>query len=106
VITKCEEDLRTNEALTPTEQDFAALDKSRKEVEALLKERTAAYQEEWKAKDRDPAPDEDEWYQIAESQDTGEGDIYEIVGEPFRGDEDPFPELSKYAHLLTLKECN
>jgi hypothetical protein len=97
VITKCEEDLRTNENLTPTEQDFAALVKARKEVEELLKERTTAYQEEWKSKGRDPAPEEDEWYKIVESEDTGEEPMYEIVGEPHWGHEDPFPTGSEYA---------
>ena len=95
MITKCEEDLRTNENLTPTEQDFAALVKARKEVDELLEERTTAYREEWKVKGRDPAPEEDEWYRIVESEDTGEGPMYEIVGEPHWSYEDPFPTGSE-----------
>jgi hypothetical protein len=96
VFTRCEEDLRTDENLTPTEQDFAALVKARKEIDALLEERTIASQEEWKAKGRDPAPEEDEWYKIVESEDTGEGPMYELVGGPHWSYEDPLPTSSEY----------
>lgn len=103
MITKCEEELRTNEDLTPNEEDFAAFVELRQEVEALLKERATAYREEWKAKGRDPAPDEDEWYQIAESEDTGKGEIYEMGSAPQRGRDWPF-NGSEYFRMLTMED--
>jgi hypothetical protein len=47
-------------------------------------------------KGRDPAPEEDEWYKIVESEDTGEGPMYELVGGPHWSYEDPLPTSSEY----------
>jgi hypothetical protein len=56
----------------------------------MLKDRTDKYHQEWKAKGRDVAPSEDEWYQIVETESSNQGPIFEFIGEPFKGSDWPF----------------
>lgn len=56
----------------------------------MLQERTRDYQDEWKAKGKDAAPTEDEWYEIADARDSDE--VFVMVGEPFNGSDWPFVE--------------
>jgi len=87
-----------------SERDFAGLAQAKKEVEEELRDRTATYQDWWKtAKGRDPAPDEEEWYQIEEAQQiaSGGGAIYQAVstGGPYAGSDWPFPAgTGEYFH--------
>ena len=74
------------------EQSAANLAAAKQGVEELLAKRTEEYEAEWKAKGRDPAPEEDEWHQITEAKDSeaadpeaGEGAINELVEEPSCG---------------------
>jgi hypothetical protein len=56
----------------------------------MLKDRTSKYQQEWKAKSRDIAPSEDEWYRIVESESSNNETLFEFIGEPFKGSDWPF----------------
>jgi hypothetical protein len=65
-----------------TERDIRGLAMAKQETERELRDRTAAYQAWWKtAKGRDPAPDEDEWYQIEEARQVAAGENW-IYGIP------------------------
>ena len=65
----------------------------------MLKDRTDEYQQKWKAKGRDVAPSEDEWYQIVETESSNQGPIFEFIGEPFKGSDWPFG--ARAGELLT-----
>jgi hypothetical protein len=65
------------------DRDLAALAKVKQGVEAMLEERKKGYEDEWRAKGRDP-PTEDEWYDIVENEvgedDDGSAEIFESSG--------------------------
>lgn len=84
LIAKCEKDPVAGE------RGLAALADVKKGVEAMLEERKKSYEDEWKAKGRDP-PDEDEWYEIVEGKaGDGDGEGIELIGEAFKGGDSPF----------------
>jgi hypothetical protein len=68
------------------ERDLAALTEVKQGVEAMLEERKEGYEDDWKAKGRDP-PDGDEWYDIVENEvgEEGSAETFENIGEPSKG---------------------
>lgn len=85
-VAKCEED---RQAWGAEDRDMAALAEARKEVEAMLKDRTTSYAEEWKEKGRVPAPTMDEWYKIVKPERGGKSEAWEFL-EPRKGSDLPF----------------
>jgi hypothetical protein len=106
VVAKCEK------LPNMAERDFAGLAQAKKEVEDELRDRTTTYQDWWKTeKGRDPAPEEDEWYELEEAQQiaAGGGEIYQAAssGGPYTGSDWPFPDLNgKYFHRALLNSLN
>jgi hypothetical protein len=62
------------------DRDLAALAEVKQGVEAMLEELKKGYEDEWRAKGRDP-PDEDEWYDIVDGDDDdGSAETFESSG--------------------------
>ncbi|KAM0698317.1 hypothetical protein Q7P36_001783 [Cladosporium allicinum] len=96
-IAKCEEHKEAGD------RALAALEESKRSAIAMLKDRTDEYQQKWKAKGRDVAPSEDEWYQIVETESSNQGPIFEFIGEPFKGSDWPFEARAVDASVLIDK---
>jgi hypothetical protein len=94
IVAECEQEPPCELHPAMNEQSAAAIAQAKQSVQELPAKRTAEYEAEWKAKGREPAPEEDEWYRITEAADaeSGEGPMYEVVGdgEPHWGS-DLFP---------------
>lgn len=58
----------------------------------MLQERGSRYQDEWRAKGREAAPSEDEWYEIVGAVHSDSEEIFVPVGEPVSGSDMPFLE--------------
>ena len=71
ICTACKSDASSK---TAGPEDFAELEKVKDTVSGMLRDRLVQYTEHWKKEGRSPPPSMDEWYEIMDAQEPGEGE--------------------------------
>ena len=71
ICTACETDAQS---ATAGPADFAELVKVKHTVSGMLRDRLVRYTEHWKKGGRAPPPSEEEWYEIEDAREPGEGE--------------------------------
>lgn len=71
ICTACKSDASSK---TAGPEDFAELEKVKDTVSGMLRDRLVQYTEHWKKEGRSPPPSMDEWYEVMDAQEPGEGE--------------------------------
>lgn len=71
ICTTCKSDASSK---TAGPEDFAEPEKVKDTVSGMLRDRLVQYTEHWKKEGRSPPPSMDEWYEIMDAQEPGEGE--------------------------------
>jgi hypothetical protein len=109
ICTACEK-TDAQSATTAGPADFAELAKVKHTVSGMLRDRLGQYTEHWKKEGRAPPPSEEEWYEIEDAREPGEGEEWseaivdqdgEYVGGPVTAW--PFKEPTVDASMLRDK---